>query len=138
MIVQVCADMEQPTYKTRMSAGFDISSRGEVKISPRGIEVVSTGLFLAPEASRVEGLELQIRSRSGLASRGIVVANSPGTVDMDYKAEIKVILANLTDNEYIVRLGDRIAQGVFAAIVRPSGIEVLDEDREGGFGSTGK
>lgn len=129
-------------YKTLGSAGFDISARlkdsGTI-IEPGELAIISTGLRI----QMPEDVELQIRSRSGLAYKNqVVILNSPGTIDSDYRDEIKVLLMNHGKENFIVRNGDRIAQGVFSKVYRP-GYVLVDQDklnktqREGGFGSTG-
>lgn len=129
-------------YATDGSAGFDIQSVEDVEIMPGEVKVISTSL-------KVElpwYLELQIRSRSGLAANyGVHVLNSPGTIDSDYRGEVKVILRNTSDKPHMIFKGDRIAQGVIAPVLRAS----LDRRPEGsitadtgrgimGFGSTGR
>jgi dUTP pyrophosphatase len=111
---------------------------GEVAIPPGGRARVSTGFALAVP----EGLELQVRPRSGLAAKaGVTVLNAPGTIDSDYRGEVQVILANHGDVPFVVRRGDRIAQAVLCPVLRAEPVEVdsLDDtDRgAGGFGSTG-
>jgi dUTP pyrophosphatase len=130
------------------SAGLDLAAcldeGEEVEIAPGERKLVPTGLVVAVP----EGLEGQIRPRSGLALRsGISIPNAPGTIDADYRGEVKVILVNLGSATYVVRHGDRIAQLVVApiAIAEPVEVDVLPEAGdpsrrrgEGGFGSTGR
>lgn len=130
-----------PSYATPLSAGVDLKADvdGPIVLHPMERQVISTGLFI----SLPEGYEAQIRPRSGLACKyGITVANAPGTIDADYRGEIKVCLINLSDNNFVVNPGERIAQMVVAKHERVEWEEVstLDStDRgEGGFGSTGK
>ncbi len=128
-----------PSYATEGSAGADLrsSSREDVTIEPMDRALIPAGFFLGLP----EGFEAQVRSRSGLAVKGIVVANSPGTIDSDYRGEIKVILMNFSREPFTVRHGDRIAQMVIAPVSRASFYVVssLAETArgEGGFGSTG-
>jgi len=126
-----------PKYQTEGSAGFDISAVEELTIAPGQSRLIKTGLSVAVPP----GFELQIRSRSGLAAKHMVsVLNSPGTIDSDYRSEVGVILMNSSDVVFVVHVGDRIAQGVVAAVEQVSFYEVdeLDETtRNGGFGSTG-
>ena len=132
-------------YETMFSAGFDIRANESVTVVRNKAEVtkVKTGMFLKVEGepedpSRIP--ELQIRSRSGLAAKGLVVVNSPGTVDLDYKGEIIVLLTLTTVSKHTFRVnkGDRIAQGVFSEVIRPQGIDIKGVERgSGGFGSTG-
>lgn len=129
-----------PAYATIQSAGMDMKANIEepVTIAPLQRVMVPTGLSIALP----EGTEAQIRPRSGLAAKhGVTVLNSPGTIDADYRGEIKVILVNLSDTPFIVNPGERIAQMVIARYehVEWDEVETLDgTDRgEGGFGSTG-
>jgi dUTP pyrophosphatase len=131
-----------PSYATRGAAGMDLRlcapDRGALILAPGARALARTGLALALP----DGMEAQVRPRSGLALRhGVTVANAPGTVDSDYRGEIKVILINLGDAPVTLAHGDRIAQIVFAAVWRAQWTEVdALEDTErgsGGFGSTG-
>ncbi|MGT0096829.1 dUTP diphosphatase [Helicobacter pylori] len=127
-----------PKYQTEGSSGFDLHAVEEVTIKPHSVGLVKIGICLSLEA----GYELQVRTRSGLAlNHQVVVLNSPGTVDNDYRGEIKVILANLSDKDFKVQVGDRIAQGVVQKTYKAEFIECerLDETSRGsgGFGSTG-
>jgi dUTP pyrophosphatase len=130
-----------PAYETEQSAGMDLRANIDETITLRSLEraLVPTGLFIALPP----GFEAQVRPRSGLAAKqGITVLNSPGTVDADYRGEIKVILVNLSNDQVHIKDGDRVAQLVIArheqAVWQNS--EVLDETARGagGFGSTGK
>lgn len=130
-----------PAYATIQSAGMDLKANIEepVTIAPLQRVMVPTGLSIALP----EGTEAQIRPRSGLAAKhGVTVLNSPGTIDADYRGEIKVILVNLSDTPFVVNPGERIAQMVIARYehVEWDEVETLDgTDRgEGGFGSTGR
>ncbi len=127
-----------PKYQTEGSSGFDLHAVEEVTIKPHSVGLVRIGICLSLEV----GYELQVRTRSGLAlNHQVVVLNSPGTVDNDYRGEIKVILANLSDKDFKVQVGDRIAQGVVQKTYKAEFIECerLDETSRGsgGFGSTG-
>ncbi|GAA7465499.1 dUTP diphosphatase [Helicobacter pylori] len=127
-----------PKYQTEGSSGFDLHAVEEVVIKPHGVGLVKIGICLSLEV----GYELQVRTRSGLAlNHQVMVLNSPGTVDNDYRGEIKVILANLSDKDFKVQVGDRIAQGVVQKTYKAEFIECerLDETSRGsgGFGSTG-
>jgi dUTP pyrophosphatase len=129
-----------PSYETLHSAGMDLRANlsEAVEIRPFQRTLIPTGLFIALEP----GTEAQIRPRSGLAfKQGITVLNSPGTIDADYRGELKVLLVNLSDQPVIINHGDRIAQMVIAKYERAE-FEQVDslEDTErgaGGFGSTG-
>lgn len=130
-----------PEYATIASAGLDLRANIDEPIKVGSLEkaVVSTGLFIELPV----GYEAQIRPRSGLAFKhGITVLNSPGTIDADYRGEIKVILVNLSKEDFVIQNGERIAQMVIAAHEQAEWVEVnaLNEtDRgAGGFGSTGK
>lgn len=130
-----------PEYKTDGAAGMDVMAfiPDNVFIMPGHTEVISTGLYV----SIPKGWEIQVRSRSGLAAKNSVfVLNSPGTIDSDYRGEIKVILTNLSDENFIVHSGDRIAQLVLNKVTSINFKEVDNLDNtergDGGFGSTGK
>ncbi|GAA8091963.1 dUTP diphosphatase [Helicobacter pylori] len=127
-----------PKYQTEGSSGFDLHAVEEVMIKSHSVGLVKIGICLSLEV----GYELQVRTRSGLAlNHQVMVLNSPGTVDNDYRGEIKVILANLSDKDFKVQVGDRIAQGVVQKTYKAEFIECerLDETSRGsgGFGSTG-
>jgi dUTP pyrophosphatase len=128
-----------PKQATDGSAGFDLSYNGidDVVIPPGCSEVLPTGIKL----QLPRPYEAQIRSRSGLASKNkVVVLNSPGTIDSDYRGEIGVILMNFSPSLFVVRRGDRIAQMVISRYERPEIIEGSVDSTErgnGGFGSTG-
>ena len=131
---------ELPTYGSKASAGFDLRANIEKDIRVGSLEkvIVPTGLFIEIPI----GYEAQVRPRSGLAFKhGITVLNSPGTIDADYRGEIKVILVNLSKDTFVIENGERIAQMVIAAHEQAEWIEVesLDETERGtgGFGSTG-
>lgn len=130
-----------PAYATVNSAGMDLKANitEPVTLGPLERALIPTGLYIALP----EGTEAQVRPRSGLAAKhGISVLNSPGTIDADYRGEVKVILVNLSNEPFVVNPGERIAQMVVARYekVEWDEVEVLDEtDRgEGGFGSTGR
>jgi len=129
-----------PKYQTHQSAGLDLRahSKHEIELKPLQRKLIGTGLYIELPA----GYEAQIRPRSGLAYKnGITVLNSPGTIDADYRGEIKVLLVNLSDDSYTVSPGDRIAQMIIASYHQVEWQEVIQlEDSErasGGFGSTG-
>ena len=130
-----------PEYATALAAGLDLKANisESVTLKPLQRQLIATGLFI--ELS--PGYEAQIRPRSGLAFKnGITVLNSPGTIDADYRGEVKVLLVNLSNEEFVISDGERIAQMVIAKHeqITWQQVEVLDEsDRgAGGFGSTGK
>ena len=130
-----------PAYATEQSAGMDLKANIEepITLGPLERAMVATGLFIALP----EGTEAQVRPRSGLAAKhGISVLNAPGTVDADYRGEIKVILVNLSNESFVVNPGERIAQMLVARYeeVEWDEVEVLDETERGagGFGSTGR
>ena len=128
-----------PQFETGGSAGADIRSNQRTTIQPGSFELIKTGLFVEIPY----GYEIQIRPRSGLAFKnGLTVLNSPGTIDADYRGEIKVILVNLSKEDFIINDGERVAQMVIAKHEQADWMEVeqLDETArgEGGFGSTGK
>ena len=130
-----------PEYATALSAGLDLKANitEPVTLNPLERVLVPTGLFIALP----EGTEAQVRPRSGLAAKyGITVLNSPGTIDADYRGEIKVILVNLSSEPFVINPGERIAQMVVARFERAQWVEVQELDStergEGGFGSTGR
>lgn len=130
-----------PQYATALSAGMDLKANIEEPVTLGMLEraMVPTGLFI----ELPEGYEAQIRPRSGLAAKhGISVTNSPGTIDADYRGEIKVLLVNLSKEPFTINPGERIAQMVIARHekVEWEEVEVLDETERGagGFGSTGR
>lgn len=129
-----------PKYETDASAGMDLRANLDAAITLKPLErcIVKTGLFIALPV----GFEAQVRPRSGLAAKkGITVLNAPGTVDADYRGEIGVILVNLSNTDFVIKDGERIAQLVIAKHERAEWQEVtvLDETERGagGFGSTG-
>ena len=130
-----------PAYATPLSAGMDLRAclEAPVTLGPLERALVPTGLFIALPA----GFEAQVRPRSGLAAKhGITVLNTPGTIDADYRGEIKVILVNLSNTPFEIVPGERIAQMVVARHERVEWeeVDVLDETARGagGFGSTGR
>jgi dUTP pyrophosphatase len=130
-----------PAYETTAAAGMDLRANLETPIELKPLEraLVPTGLYMEIPV----GFEAQVRPRSGLAAKkGITVLNAPGTVDADYRGEVKVILVNLSNETFVVNDGERIAQLVIAAHAQAEWIEVeelSETDRgTGGFGSTGK
>lgn len=132
---------ELPAYATELSAGMDLRANIDEVITLRPLErrLIPTGLFIALPP----GYEAQVRPRSGLAlKKGIGVLNAPGTIDADYRGEIGVILVNLSNEDFVINDGDRIAQMVVARheTVQWCPVEQLDatERGEGGFGHTGK
>lgn len=130
-----------PRHETILSAGLDVRANLDepVTLKPLGRALIPTGLFVEVP----QGYEMQVRPRSGLAAKyGVTVLNAPGTVDADYRGEVKVILANLSDCEFVVNDGERIAQLVVARHERVEWeqVEQLSDTSRGagGFGSTGK
>ena len=141
LIKRLSSKVELPKYKTEGSSGLDLMAFIEksIKLNPKESILVPTGISVAI----AEDLEIQIRPRSGLAAKSnISVLNTPGTIDSDYRGEIKVILFNHGNNEFIINNKDRIAQMVLAPIIKAE-FEQVNElpdtiRGEGGFGSTGK
>jgi dUTP pyrophosphatase len=136
------ADIALPAYATAQSAGMDlvaaIPADQPITLAPMQRALVATGIAIALPV----GFEAQIRPRSGLAAKnGVTVLNSPGTIDADYRGEIKAILINLSDTPFVIERGMRVAQMVVAAhaSVQWNEVETLDETQRGagGFGSTG-
>lgn len=130
-----------PEYATAMSAGMDLRANlpdGDVELRPLERRLIPTGLHIALP----DGYEAQIRPRSGLAAKyGVTVLNTPGTIDADYRGEIKVILVNLSNETFVVKNGERICQMVVAKYEKVEWEETdnLDDTErgEGGFGHTG-
>ena len=140
LIKRLSKNIELPKYETNGSSGMDLSAniQKQIKIEPGKTSVIPTGISV----SIPKNFEIQIRSRSGLAAKSqISVLNSPGTIDADYRGELKVILINLGNKTFVVERGARIAQMVLCPIVKAKFKEVdsLDDTDRGasGFGSTG-
>jgi dUTP pyrophosphatase len=132
------AGLPLPAYATEGAAGMDVVSAEDVTLAPGARHAVATGLSMAIP----QGYEIQVRPRSGLALKhGISVPNTPGTIDSDYRGELKVILINLGTEPFAITRGDRVAQLVLAPVVQAAWDEVAQLDAtergEGGFGSTG-
>ncbi len=138
------SDLDDPIYNHEEDSGFDLRANisDDIQLKPLERVLVPTGLYfqIHPE------YELQVRPRSGLAAKhGITVLNTPGTVDSNYRGEVKVILVNLSNEVYTIKRGDRVAQGVVSYVLKPKWINFKKTDKlndtsrgEGGFGSTGK
>ena len=141
LIKKLNANVELPAYKTNGASGMDLMAFiGEpIRLSPNSSCLVSTGLSVAFS----EDYEIQIRPRSGLAAKkGITVLNTPGTIDSDYRGEIKIILFNHGKEDFIINNKDRVAQMILTPVIK---MEFEETDNlpdtlrgEGGFGSTGK
>ncbi len=132
---------ELPQYETIQSAGVDLRAdiAEDIRLNPLERILVGTGLYI----SLPKGFEAQIRPRSGMAYKhGLTVLNSPGTIDADYRGEIKVLMVNISNEAYTIKPAERLAQMVIAQHEQAAWMEVslLDETKrgEGGFGSTGK
>jgi dUTP pyrophosphatase len=132
-----------PEYKTLKAAGFDIASNEDSVLEPNQVKLIGTGLHFV----LMPGYEAQIRLRSSWGLKGLMIPNAPGTIDEDYRGEIKVMLCNLNPYPIKINKGERIAQVVCAQSLRPK-IYIMDSDEwnspqyqtlrgEGGFGSTG-
>ncbi len=142
MVVKIInkSDNPLPQYETALSAGMDLRAYLEEPVILKSLEraLIPTGLFI----ELPEGHEAQIRPRSGLAyKKGITVLNTPGTIDADYRGEIKVIIINLSQDDFVVLSGERIAQMVISRHEKIDllQVEILEETQrgEGGFGHTG-
>ena len=140
LIKRLSKDINLPKYETDGSSGMDLSANinSHIKIEPGETSIIPTGISV----SIPKNFEIQIRPRSGLAAKNqISVLNTPGTIDADYRGELKVILINLSDKTFTVERGSRIAQMVLCPIVKAKFKEVdtLDDTNRGagGFGSTG-
>ena len=130
-----------PLYSTTQSAGMDLRAdlAEPLVLSPLERMLIPTGLFI----QLPDGYEAQVRPRSGLAiNKGVTVLNSPGTIDADYRGEIKIVLINLSQEDFIINNGERIAQMVISSYKQVvwDKVEILEESErgEGGFGHTGK
>ena len=130
-----------PQYATKGSSGMDIRASLDIPLTLQPLQrtLIPTGLFVEIPT----GFEIQIRPRSGLAiKQGITCLNTPGTVDSDYRGEVKIILINLSSEEQVINPGDRIAQMIIQKVERAEfeQVEILDETERagGGFGHTGK
>lgn len=136
------SDNQLPAYETVNSAGMDLRAylpEGPIVMKPMQRVLVPTGLFMEIP----EGYEGQVRPRSGLAIKnGITVLNTPGTIDADYRGEVKIILINLSDTDFTINSGERIAQIIFAKCEQMEvvNVETLSETERGagGFGHTGR
>ena len=140
LIKRLSKDVALPKYETEGSSGLDLAANTDkqIKILPGKSEIIPTGLAVAIP----KNFEIQIRPRSGLAAKSqISVLNTPGTIDADYRGELKVILINLSDKIFVVEKGLRIAQMVLCPVVKATLKEVSElentERGSGGFGSTG-
>ena len=134
------SDHPTPSYETGSSAGMDLRANLKEAVTLKPLErgIIKTGLYMALPP----GFEAQVRPRSGLAAKfGISVLNAPGTIDADYRGEIGVIMVNLSNENFTINNGDRIAQMIIARYVHTKWeeVSVLDETKrgKGGFGSTG-
>ena len=134
-------NIKLPTYKTSGSSGMDLVAlvKGKINIKPGKIAIIPTGIAIAIPMN----YEIQIRPRSGLAAKkGISVLNTPGTIDSDYRGEIKIILINLSKKSFVVKSGDRVAQMILSPVAKGKLKEIKILPRtirgKGGFGSTGK
>ena len=141
LIKKIDPSVELPSYKTEGASGMDIMAflKKPIEIKPKTSSVISSGLLVAFS----EEYEIQIRPRSGLAAKNnISVLNTPGTIDSDYRGELKIILYNHGVDDFVVNNGDRIAQMVLMPVLKASFEEVEDLPNTirgtGGFGSTGK
>lgn len=136
------SDNPDPEYATPGSSGFDLRANENNIINPNEYKAISTGLYF----DIPENMEIQVRSRSGLAAKnGVCVLNSPGTVDSDYTGEVKVILINHGKEPFVINTGDRIAQAIVANVtaknlINLTKVDAINKETErnsGGFGSTG-
>jgi dUTP pyrophosphatase len=135
-----CEDLPLPRYMSEAAAGMDVCAavEGDVVLAPGEIKLVPTGLYVAVPV----GYEIQVRPRSGLALKhGLVIVNSPGTIDADYRGEVGIIVGNIGRQTYTITRGLRIAQLIVAAVARAE-VEVVSELPEtdrgtGGFGHSG-
>ena len=141
LIKKLDSSVELPVYKTNGASGMDLMAyiKSSITIKPKTSSLIPTGLSIAFS----EDFEIQIRPRSGLAVKhDITVLNTPGTIDSDYRGEIKVIIYNHGNNDFLINNGDRIAQMILTPVIKMELQETSDLPEtirgEGGFGSTGK
>jgi dUTP pyrophosphatase len=141
LIKKLSPEVQLPSYKTSGASGMDLMAfiKSSITIKPKTSSLIPTGLSIAFS----ENYEVQIRPRSGLAAKNnISVLNTPGTIDSDYRGEIKVIIYNHGNNDFLINNGDRIAQMILMPVVKMELEETNDLPEtirgEGGFGSTGK
>ena len=141
LIKKLSSDVKLPSYKTSGASGMDLMAyiKSPITIKPKTSELISTGLSVAFS----EEYEIQIRPRSGLAAKNnISVLNTPGTIDSDYRGELKVIIYNHGSQDFIVKNNDRIAQMILTPVIKMELQETNELPEsvrgEGGFGSTGK
>ena len=141
LIKKLSSDVKLPSYKTSGASGMDLMAyiKSPITIKPKTSELISTGLSVAFS----EDYEIQIRPRSGLAAKNnISVLNTPGTIDSDYRGELKVIIYNHGSQDFIVNNNDRIAQMILTPVIKMELQETNELPEsvrgEGGFGSTGK
>jgi len=141
LIKRLTKNIELPKYETNGSSGMDLSANIEkqIKIEPGKTSIIPTGISV----SIPKNFEIQIRSRSGLAAKSqISVLNSPGTIDADYRGELKIIIFNHSNHDFIVNNDDRVAQMVLTPVAKMELEEANELPKtlrgEGGFGSTGK
>ena len=134
-------NIKLPVYKTSGSSGMDLMAyiKNKITVSPGKTAIIPTGFAVAIP----KNYEIQIRPRSGLAAKkGISVLNTPGTIDSDYRGEVKIILINLSKKSFVVKSGDRIAQMILCPVIKAKLAEVKKLPKtsrnKGGFGSTGK
>ena len=141
LVKKLDSKVKLPEYKTSGSSGMDLMAfiKSPIKIAPNSVELIPTGLSIAIP----EDLEIQIRPRSGLAAKSSIgVLNAPGTIDSDYRGELKIILFNHGNKDFVVNNNDRVAQMVLTPVIKME-LEEVDQLPEtlrgsGGFGSTGK
>lgn len=143
-IINKNKDISLPSYQTNYSSGLDIRCNQDFTIQPDEIKVVTTGLFINIPMNNEYLLEAQIRSRSGMSQKGIIILNSPGTIDNDYNGEIKLIVMNCNRHTQKIIKGTRLAQIVFCRVEKIEWNEVLSFEyelnnnrNENGLGSTG-
>ena len=141
LIKKLSSEVQLPSYKTSGASGMDLMAfiKSSITVKPKTSSLIPTGLSIAFS----EDYEVQIRPRSGLAAKNnISVLNTPGTIDSDYRGEIKVIIYNHGNNDFLINNGDRIAQMILMPVVKMELEETNDLPEtirgEGGFGSTGK
>ena len=141
LVKKLSPEVQLPTYKTSGASGMDLMAclKSTIKIEPKSSCLIPTGLSIAFS----EDYEVQIRPRSGLAAKNnISVLNTPGTIDSDYRGELKIIVYNHGNNDFLVNNGDRIAQIILVPVIKMELEETNNLPKtirgEGGFGSTGK
>lgn len=138
MISLVWEEGCRPEYKTELSAGADVVTKEEIVCQPHKIALISTGVSIDCNSiyDCYQDLEIQLRLRSSLGKKGLIIPNGVGTIDLDYPGEIKLMIYNSTEEKILLKQFQRVAQLVLCPIALFTNIPISEEERGGGFGST--